>query len=172
MTVLMASPPVFHRRWWATRRSPLVLLSTRPGAAWVRSRGSATFGAAMNMPIDRPCGLKLGDVSSGEAARLMTLHDELVRCVVSPLHHPGQLLEIDIFASSSNSSASVALMETFSRAVLGVGVPSGTPRAFPHVVSNAKPPPVKPAGAAKARPILHTARSHKGSGVGSCRSGG
>ena len=90
----------------------------------------------------------------------MALHDELVRCVVSPLHHPGQLLEIDIFAASGNSSASAALMERLSRAVLGAGVPSGVPRAFPHVVSNAKPP-ARPAGAAKARPILHTARPHK-----------
>ena len=47
-----------------------------------------------------------------------------------------------------------------SRAVLGAGVPSGVPRAFPHVVSNAKPP-ARPAAAAKARPILRTARPHK-----------
>lgn len=112
----------------------------------------------MNLPVDRPCGLKLADVSSVEAARLVALHDELVRCVVAPRRHPAQLVELDLF---DRNGSSVALMEKLSRAVLGNGVPSGVPRAFPHVVSNAKPTTTP-----KARPILRVARPYTPIGRG------
>ena len=34
---------------------------------------------AMNLPVDRPCRLSFADASTEELARLLTLHDELVR---------------------------------------------------------------------------------------------
>ena len=37
---------------------------------------------AMNLPVDRPCRLSFADASTDELAQLLTLHDELVRCVV------------------------------------------------------------------------------------------
>ena len=73
------SAEAFLDFWWANPNA-LVLLTRRPALEWVRSR--AKFGQAMNLPVDRPCRLSFADASTDELAQLLTLHDELVRCVV------------------------------------------------------------------------------------------
>ena len=73
------SAEAFLDFWWANPNA-LVLLTRRPALEWVHSR--AKFGQAMNLPVDRPCRLSFADASTEELAQLLTLHDELVRCVV------------------------------------------------------------------------------------------
>jgi hypothetical protein len=74
-----------------------VLLTRRPAAEWVASR--VKFGQAMNLPLDRPCGLTFADASAAESGVLLDAHDELVRCVVPQR----QLMQIDIFRAARGS---------------------------------------------------------------------
>ena len=138
-----------------------MLLSTRPGAEWVRARRSL---GRMNLPVDRPCGFRLVDVGLGEAARLVGLHGELVRCVLSP--RPRQLVEIDLFVGGGGRGGNATinattdgLMERLSRAVLGTDVPKGVPRAFPKSHVN-------PATSARARSSQQAAHPYVANGRG------
>ena len=106
--------------WWANPNA-LVLLTHRPAADWVRSRSS--FGLKMNLPLDRPChNLSFADASAKEAGRMLTLHDDLVQCVVPKR----QLIDIDVFSRSTSG-----LMGMLSRAITGHDPPPGMPLEFP-----------------------------------------
>ena len=125
--------------WWANPNA-LVLLTHRPAADWVRSRTG--FGMKMNLPLDRPChNLSFADASAREAGRMLTLHDDLVLCVVPKR----QLIDIDVFSRSTSG-----LMGMLSRAITGNDPPPGMPLEFPtaNVHSPTRASRMRPAAAA------------------------
>jgi len=110
-----------------------VILSTRPPRSWVEGRMRTH--PSVSPPIQEPCGLQLQDFTAQELARLYSLNNAFVRCLVPKQ----QLLEFDLWTDSDTRMSGLMreLAEFVGLQALAAPLPHVVPGAIPAAVDAA-----------------------------------